>query len=196
MTAHFQNIRPNSLGDLPRIHPSAFVDPSAQIIGNVDIGQGVLVGPLAVIRADETGPDGRVQPIQIASDSNIQDGVIIHSLGGTSVLIGQKVSVAHGVIIHGPCEIGNECFLALRSVFYNATLEEAVWVGIGSIIMRATIPAGTMVPAGSIIRSKTDVRHFRLVNEKEQSYREDVLEASHKVRRGYAELYQGDKPGA
>ncbi|MEE4602286.1 MAG: hypothetical protein V2J65_13480, partial [Desulfobacteraceae bacterium] len=60
-----RNIRPNLAGDYPEIHPSALIDPSAQIIGNVKAGKNVFIGPLAVIRADERGPDGTVTPIII-----------------------------------------------------------------------------------------------------------------------------------
>jgi len=187
-------VRPNPTGDWPEIDPTAFVDPSAQIIGNVRIGPNVFVGPQAVIRADEADAEGKVHPVVIEAESNIQDGVIIHSRGGTSVRIGPRASIAHGVIIHGPCVIGEGCFLALRSVLYRATLEEAVWVGIGSIIMRANIPSHTMVPAGSVIRFETDVRHFRLTHLKEQEYQEDVFSASQTLRQGYLDLYRDSNP--
>lgn len=193
MASAFENIRPNPSGDRPSIHPSAFIDPSAQIIGNVRIGQDVFVGPLAVIRADEPGANGTVKPVVIEDDTNIQDGVIIHSMGGTTVKIGPAASLAHGVVIHGPCVIGKECFLALRTVLYSATIEDFVWVGIGSIIMRATIPSLTMVPAGSVIRSQEDVRFFRTTNAKEKKYQKDVLEACKKIRQGYTNFYMKPK---
>lgn len=185
-----RGVRSNPHGDWPEIDPSAFVDPSAQIIGNVRIGPNVYVGPQAVMRADEADIKGKVHPVIIGAESNIQDGVIIHTRGGTSVTIGPKASIAHGVIIHGPCEIGEGCFLALRSVLYRATLEDAVWVGIGSIIMRATIPSHTMIPAGSVIRFDSDVRHFRLTNLKEQEYQENVCSVSQILRKGYLDHYK------
>ena len=88
---------------MARRDPSAYVDPTAQLIGNVRVGENVFVGPNAVIRADEPGTNGKVQPIMIEAESNIQDGVLIHSMGGASVRIGPKASIAHGVVIHGPC---------------------------------------------------------------------------------------------
>jgi carbonic anhydrase len=90
-----------------------------------------------VIRADEIGEDGAVQPVIIEAETHLQDGVVVHSRGGTSVVIGPRCTVAHGVIIHGPCTVGEGCFLALRSVLYNATLEDSVWVGIGAIVMKS-----------------------------------------------------------
>ncbi|MBC8460800.1 MAG: zf-TFIIB domain-containing protein [Deltaproteobacteria bacterium] len=77
-----------------------------------------------------------------------------------------------------------------RGLFYRATLEYAVWVGIGSVIMRATVPSHTMMPAGSVIRSENDVRHFRLTNVKEDEYRENVSAVSQTLRQGYIDLYR------
>jgi len=182
-------IRPNFLGDWPKIDPTAFVDPSAQILGNVHIGSDVYVGPLTVIRADEADSDGKVHPVVVESGSYIQDGVIIHAREGTEVRIGSSTNLAHGVIIHGPCTIGEGCFLALRVTVYNSTLEEGVWVGIGSIIMRATIPSHTMIPAGSLVRSDNDVRNYRLTNEKEIEYQKSVFKASAALRDGYKKFY-------
>jgi len=105
------------------------------------------------------------------------------------VRIGSSTNLAHGVIIHGPCTIGQGCFLALRATVYNSILEEAVWVGIGAIIMRATVPSHTMIPAGSVIRSKYDVRNYRLTTEKEMEYQRSVFRASAALRSGYREFF-------
>ena len=186
-------IRPNFIGDWPKIDPAAFVDPSAQILGNVHIGPDVYVGPLSVIRADEPGPDGKVHPVIIEGGSYVQDGVIIHAREGTEVIIGSGTNLAHGVIIHGPCVIGEGCFLALRVTVYNSMLEEAVWVGVGAIIMRATIPSRMMIPAGSVIHSKYDVRNYRVTNEKEIEYQKDVFRASAALRDGYRQYFSAHK---
>ena len=178
-------IRPNFVGDWPKIDPAAFVDPSAQIMGNVQIGPDVYVGPLTVIRADEPDASGKVHPVVIEAGSYVQDGVIIHAREGTEVRIGSGTNLAHGVIIHGPCLVGERCFLALRATVYQSTLEEEVWVGIGSIVMRATVPSHTMIPAGSVIRSSNDVRNFRLTNVKEIEYQKNVFKSSAALRDGY-----------
>lgn len=182
-------IRPNPTGDWPEIDPSSFVDPSAQIMGKVRIGPEVYVGPQCVIRADEIDPDGKVHPVVIESETHIQDGVIIHARAGTVVKIGPRANIAHGVVVHGPCAIGSGCFVALRAAIYSSTLEDEVWVGIGAIIMRATIPSHTMIPAGSVIRSSSDIRYYRLANVKEDEYQKSVFEASSQLRKGYMDLY-------
>lgn len=182
------NIRPNLVGDFPEIDPTALIDPSAQIIGNVKIGKNVFVAPLAVIRSDEPGQDGKVRPIVIDEESNIQDGVIIHSHGGDEVFIGARTTVAHGVAIHGPCTIKEGCFLAMRSTLYSADLESFVWVGMNATIMRVRLDAYNYVPAGAVIRSSRDVWDLRLVSEKEQAYMENVLLATNRLREDYRRM--------
>ena len=188
MTSLPYNIRPNLVGDYPQIDPTALIDPSAQIIGNVQISGDVFVGPLTVIRADQRGPDGKVAPIQIDTEVNIQDGVIIHTDPGASVSIGPKTSVAHGVIIHGPCTIGRECFLAVGAFLYKATLEDHVWVGMGAIAKLVTLPAFTRVPAGSVIHERPEVLGLRLVTDTERAYMEEVWAANSRLRMDYLEL--------
>ena len=188
MTSMQDNIRPNLAGDYPQIDPTALIDPSAQIIGNVKIDRDVFVGPLTVIRADQRGPDGKVAHIQIDREVNIQDGVIIHADPGTSVIIGSKTSVAHGAIIHGPCTIGQECFIAVRASLYKATLEDHVWIGIGAIAKMVTLHSFTRVPAGGVIRDRPEVLALRLITEKERKYMEEVWAANSSLRMDYLEL--------
>ncbi|PKN28362.1 MAG: carbonate dehydratase [Deltaproteobacteria bacterium HGW-Deltaproteobacteria-21] len=182
------NIRPNLAGDFPKIHPSSLIDPSAQIIGNVRIAQDVFVGPLTVIRADQRGADDKVEPIVIEEEVNIQDGVIIHSEPGKGVVLGARTSVAHGVTIHGPCRIGQYCFLAMRSTVYSVTFEDNVWLGMGATAMRVTLPSYTMVPAGGVIRGYPDAFGLRLVTDEEKEYMDQVLRENSRLRRDYLEL--------
>lgn len=188
MTTLPYNIRPNLAGDYPEIDPTALIDPSAQIIGHVQIDRDVFVGPLTVIRADQRGPGEKVAPIRINEAVNIQDGVIIHSDPGATVTIGSKTSVAHGVIIHGPCTVGRECFLALGASLYKATLEDHVWLGIGAIAKLVTLPSFTRVPAGSVIRERPEVLGLRLVTDAERTYMDEVLAANSRLRMDYLEL--------
>lgn len=184
----YNNIRPNLAGDYPQIDPTALIDPSAQIIGNVKIDKDVFVGPLTVIRADQRGPDGKVSPVQIDREVNIQDGVIIHTDPGASVIIGAKTSVAHGAIIHGPCTIGQECFIAIRASLYKITLEDHVWIGIGAIAKLVTLQSFTRVPAGAVIRDRPEVLALRLITDEEREYMEEVWDANSRLRMDYLEL--------
>lgn len=182
-------IRPNPVGDLPKIDPTAFVDPSAQIMGNVVIGPRVYVGPLSVIRADELDETGKVHPVIIEEDACVQDGVVIHGRAGTVLTIGRRCNISHGVVVHGPATIKADSFVAIRAVVYDSILEESVWVGVGSVVMRTTVPANTWIPAGSIIRSDHDTKQFRLIDLKEEKYKKGVYDASASLRDGYLTLY-------
>jgi len=182
-------IRPNPVGDWPKVDPTAFVDPSAQLMGNVVIGPKVYVGPMTVIRADEVDAHGKVHPVIIQEGTCIQDGVIIHGRAGSTVAIGPGANISHGVIVHGPATIKADCFVAIRAVVYDSELEESVWVGVGSIVMRTKVAANTWIPAGSVIRSDHDTRSFRLCDLKEQKYKNEVIDATTTLREGYRKLY-------
>lgn len=184
-------IRPNPVGDRPQIDPTAFVDPSAQIMGKVIIGPRVYVGPLSVIRADEVDETGTVHPVVIEEDACVQDGVIIHGRAGSEVRIGARCNISHGVIVHGPATIKHDSFVAIRAVVYGSVLGESVWVGVGSVVMRTTVAANTWVPAGSMVRSEHDTKQFRLIDLTEEKYKKGVYDASAALRDGYLKLYGG-----
>ena len=160
------SIRPNPNGDWPRIDPTAYIDPKALVIGNVNIGANVYIGPNAVIRADEPDASGEVMPIEIASECNVQDGVIIHALGGTQVIIGRKTSLAHGCIIHGPCTLGQRCFIGFKAVIYNAKLQDGVFVGAAAVIQDIDLPENTLVPPAAAILSQKDAATLTTKTEK------------------------------
>ena len=185
MTSLGKTVRPNPRGDWPQIDATAYVDPTAQVIGLVQIGPRVFIGPNAIIRADELNVDGGIEPIVLEAECNVQDGVIIHSHGGATVTIGARTSVAHGVAIHGPCTIGENCFLAMRCSLYSAILANEIWVGMSALVMRATIDPYTYIAAGSVIRSRPDAWGLRLISNKEKQYMKDVLEATNRLREDY-----------
>ncbi len=151
------SFRSNPNGDWPRVDPTAYIDPAAQIIGNVHIGPQVYIGPNAVIRADESDDKGQVHSIEIGPQCNIQDGVIIHALGGTRVTIGQRTSLAHGCIIHGPCTLGRECFVGFRAVVYKASLEDGVFINAGAVVQGVDLVANALVPLAVTVLSREDV---------------------------------------
>jgi carbonic anhydrase/acetyltransferase-like protein (isoleucine patch superfamily) len=126
--------------------------------------------------------------IKIEEEVNIQDGVLIHTHPGTSVTIGAKTSITHGVIIHGPCTVGEACFLAIRSTLYSATLENNVWLGMAALVMKTNLPSFSMVPVGAIIRGLPDALELRLVTEEEKEYMQRVLAANSRLRMDYLEL--------
>jgi carbonic anhydrase/acetyltransferase-like protein (isoleucine patch superfamily) len=139
-------IRRNPCGMLPRVHSSAYIDPSAVVIGDVAIGRNVYVGPCAVVRADE-----KDSGITIGDGANVQDRVSIHALAGSRVIIEAEVSLAHGCIVHGPCRIGKGSFIGFNSVVFNAALEEEVFVHHLAVVEGGTVVRGSVVHSGMVV---------------------------------------------
>ena len=190
MTNHLgRSLRANPTGDWPQVDPTAYIDPTARVIGKVRIGADVYLGPYSVVRADEANDRGDVSPIVIEPECNIQDGVIIHALAGTSVTIGRRTSLTHGCIIHAPCAIGQACFIGFRAVVYEATLGDGVFVGAGSVIQAIKLVPKTLIPPGASVLSKGDVlRLADVTGPTEQLFVENVIAANLKLAKGYSEL--------
>ncbi len=116
----------NPAEESPKISASAYVSESAVITGNVIIGEQVFIAPHASIRADE--PNSMVI---IGYGCNIQDNVIIHALTNTKVMIGDYTSLSHGCIVHGPVEVGMNCFIGFGAVIFDCSIEDGCFVSAG-----------------------------------------------------------------
>jgi len=189
----WSNIRPNPAGDRPRIHPTAYVDSSAIVIGNVQIGPRVFVGPCAVIQADETAPSGRVAPIEIGDECNVQDGVIIHALGGSPVSTGPRTSLSHGCVVHGPCQIGQGCFIGFRAVVFNARLADGVFVSAGAMVQGVEVPANRSIPPGVSVLSQEQACRLDKVDPSQRVFVQAVVAANQRLTAGYLRLSAGER---
>lgn len=187
-TAIPRSARPNPAGDKPKVDPTAYIDPTAQVIGKVRIGARTFVGPTAVIRADEAGKHGQIQPVFIGRDCNVQDGAIVHALKGTRVVIGSRTALAHGAIVHGPAELGAGCFVGFRAVVFNATLGDGVYVGSGAIIQNVRIEANTLVPAGCAVLSQDQADGLGRTGAAERTFIRAVVNSNVRLALGYLRL--------
>jgi zinc/manganese transport system substrate-binding protein len=181
-------IRKNPSGDLPRIAESAYVDKTAIICGKVVIGENVFVGPYAVIRADEVDASGDMQPITIGANSNIQDGVVIHSKSGAAVTIGEFSSIAHRSIVHGPCTVGNRVFIGFNSVLFNCVVGDGCVVRHNSVVDGRDLPEDFYVPSTTRIGPNTDLSQFPPVSVSASEFSEDVARTNVDLVRGYKAL--------
>ena len=121
-------------GVAPRIHSSCYIDESAQIVGEVEIGENSSVWMNAVLRGD-------VFAIRIGNNSNVQDCAVLHGMRHKyGVILGDWVTVGHSVTLHG-CTVANRCLIGMGAVVLNN-----VQIGEGSIIA-----AGTVVPENTVI---------------------------------------------
>lgn len=178
-------IRKNPSGHLPLIAGSAFVDRTAIVCGKVIIGDNVFVGPYAVIRADETDAHGEMEPIRIGDNSNIQDGVVIHSKAGGPVEVGAHTSIAHRSIVHGPCRVGDRVFIGFNSVLFNCAVGDGCVVRHNAVVDGCDLPPGFYVPSTARIGPTTDLTTIARVTPQESEFSEDVLRANADLVRGY-----------
>jgi len=125
---------------VPTVHESAFVDQSAQVIGDVQIGAESSVWMNVVIRGD-------VHFIRIGARTNIQDGTIVHVMRNTHpTVIGDDVTIGHGAVVHG-CTIEDRCLIGMGAILLNGCR-----VGTGSIVGAGTlVPEDMVIPPGSLV---------------------------------------------
>ena len=124
---------------IPTVPASCYVDPSAQLIGDVILGDHASIWMNAVLRGD-------VHSIRIGRYSNIQDCSVLHGMKEQyGVFIGDYVTVGHSVTLHG-CTIEDRCLIGMGSIILNGAR-----IGAGSIIAAGTlIPEKTVVEPGSL----------------------------------------------
>ncbi|WP_139979577.1 gamma carbonic anhydrase family protein [Nocardioides litoris] len=128
-------------GKRPRVHPDAFVAPTAVLIGDVTVEAGASVWYGAVLRAD-------ICTIVVREGSNIQDGSVLHAAPGEVLEVGPNATVGHGCVVHGRAVeekalVGNGSTLLDGSVVGPGTL-----VAAGSVVTPGTVLPGGMVAAG------------------------------------------------
>ncbi|HUK73873.1 MAG TPA: gamma carbonic anhydrase family protein [Candidatus Bathyarchaeia archaeon] len=125
-------------GISPTVPASCYVDESAQLIGDVVLGENASVWMNAVVRGD-------VHMIRIGANSNIQDCSVLHGmLGKWPVIVGDWVTVGHLVTLHG-CVVEDQCLIGMGVVILNGAR-----IGAGSIIA-----AGTLIPEGTVVEPRS-----------------------------------------
>jgi gamma-carbonic anhydrase len=124
----------------PTVHPSAFVDASAQVIGDVHLGPESSVWMNVVVRGD-------VHYVRIGARTNIQDLTLVHVMRDTNpTVIGDDVTVGHSAVVHG-CTIEDRCLIGMGAILLNGCR-----IGTGSIVAAgALVPEGFVVPPGSMV---------------------------------------------
>ena len=139
-------------GKKPAIASNVFVAPSAQIIGNVNIGEEATIWFNAVLRGDEG-------PITIGKRCSIQDNSTIHLYEGAPVIVEDEVTVGHNVILHG-CKIGKRSIIGMGStILDHAEIGEECIIGANTLISNGKkIPPRSLVVGspGRVVRELTD----------------------------------------
>ena len=170
-------IRPYK-GIWPRLGERVFVDVSAQVIGDVELGDHASVWMNAVVRGD-------VHSIHIGPCTNIQDNCVVHVFSERHpTIVGDHVTVGHSVTLHG-CRIDSYCLIGMGATILNGAHigEEAI------VAAQALVPEGMVVPPRSLVMG-TPAKVRRPITEEERAglrrYAEDYLE--------YKEAYLAETP--
>ncbi len=165
----------------PRVGASNYIHASAQVIGDVQLGEDASVWCQAVVRGD-------VNRIVVGRGSNIQDLTMCHVSHkteakplGSPLVIGDYVTIGHSVILHG-CEIGNECLVGMGSVVMDdVVIADQVMVGAGSLV-----PPGTHLESGYLYMGRP-VRKVRALTQAELAYLRYLAEHYIRVKNNYLE---------
>ncbi len=162
---------------LPIVHPTAYIDESAQVIGDVQIGQESSVWMNVVIRGD-------VNTIRIGDRTNIQDGTVIHVMRGTHpTIIGHVVTVGHAAILHG-CTIHYRVLVGMGAMLLNgAEIGEESIVAAGTLVPeQKQFPARSLLMGRPAVRKRgltdSEVASIRDYAERYVGYRKDYMSAS------------------
>lgn len=153
-------------GRWPVVGDEAYVDASAQVIGEVELGAQSSVWMNAVLRGD-------VHSIRIGARSNVQDGAVLHGMKGRyPVVVGQGCTIGHNATVHG------------------CVLEDDVLVGMGAVVLNgAVIGAGSIVAAGAVVAERTVVPPRSLVVGVPAKVKRELTEAEVEGNRMYAVRY-------
>jgi carbonic anhydrase/acetyltransferase-like protein (isoleucine patch superfamily) len=162
-------------GVSPSVHPTAYVDPSAQVIGDVEIGPESSVWMNVVIRGD-------VHRIRMGARTNVQDGTIVHVMRDTHpTAVGDDVTIGHAAVVHG-CTIADRVLVGMGAILLNG-----VDIGIDSIVAAGTLlPEGTRIPPRSLVMgspgkvrrelSDREIASIRGYSERYVGYRLDYMQ--------------------
>ncbi|HIV78372.1 MAG TPA: gamma carbonic anhydrase family protein [Candidatus Sphingomonas excrementigallinarum] len=123
----------------PVVHETAWISPSADVIGEAVLGEQVSLWFGAVVRADNG-------PVHIGARTNVQDGAVLHSDPGSPLTVGADCTIGHRAILHG-CTVGDRCLIGMGAIVLN----DAV-IGAGSLVgAGALVTEGKVFPSGSLI---------------------------------------------
>lgn len=147
-------------GVAPKVGKTSWVHETAQIIGDVEIGEDCFIGPGAAIRGD-------FGPIRIGDRTSVQDNSVLHCRLGERCVVGDEVTIGHAAVLHG-CTVGNRTIIGI-----NSTVADGAFVGADCIIAEgAVVRTGMKIPEGSLAAGVPAVIKAQLNDE--QRIRKDM----------------------
>ena len=155
-------------GVIPVVHPSAYVHPSAVLIGDVIIGARCYVGPNASLRGDF----GR---IQLMAGANIQDCCIVHGFAEQTTLIEENGHIGHGAVLHS-CTVGRDALIGMKAVVMDRAI-----IGARAVVAScAFVPAGMLVPEQTLVAG-LPAKVIRLLSDEEVQWKNEGTRAYHEL---------------
>jgi carbonic anhydrase/acetyltransferase-like protein (isoleucine patch superfamily) len=147
---------------MPRIAASAYIDASAQIIGDIEIGERSSVWPNVSARGD-------VNSIRIGNETSIQDNTVLHvDRLQYPCIIGNRVTVGHAAVLHG-CEVADEVLIGIGAIVLNGAK-----IGRGAIVAAgALVPEGMEVPANMLVMGTPAKVRREVTPEEQQRFKEN-----------------------
>ncbi len=153
--------------DRPRIHPSAFVHDSAEIIGRVRIKKNASIWPQVVLRGD-------IEPITIGEASNVQDSTVMHTSRRIPVYLGKAVTIGHGAIVHG-AKVGDYSLVGMGAILLDGcVIGKECLIGAGALVtegMRVP-PRSLVVGMPGRVKRRLTAQELRLLHKRPKDYRE------------------------
>jgi carbonic anhydrase/acetyltransferase-like protein (isoleucine patch superfamily) len=166
-------------GVAPRVAASAWVADSAEVIGNVVLGEHCSVWPGAVIRGDNA------EPIVIGAGSNIQDGSVLHADPGKPLVIGRGVTIGHKVVLHG-CSVGDGSLVGIGAVVLNgARIGRHCLVGAGALVTEGKVfPDGSLVVGSpAVVKRELTSEQIAGLERSSAHYADNAVRFARKLRR-------------
>lgn len=174
-------------GLVPVVHPTAWVHPTAVIIGDVMIGEGVYIGPLASLRGDY----GR---LIVERGANLQDSCIMHGYCDTDTIVRENGHIGHGAILHG-CIIGRDALVGMNSVIMDGAI-----IGEESIVAAMSFVKAGFTGARRQMLVGTPARYLREVTDEELHWKQlntqEYQDLAQRCRKGLRETIPLTAPEA
>lgn len=128
--------------------------------------------------------------ISVHSGSNVQDNVVVHALSHSEVLIGKNTSLAHSCIVHGPCRIGEDCFIGFGAVVFDCNIGKDTLVLHKSIVRGVDISSGRMVPDGTVIAGQDCADALEDITKDMTEFKRSVVSTNIDLVKGYIKLVE------
>lgn len=185
----------------PTIPDTSYVHDLAAVIGDVTLGEYVMISPFASLRGDEG------MPIYVGDKTNAQDGVILHALETVdeegnpvnlvevagkeyAIYVGSRVSMAHQSQVHGPASVGDNSFIGMQAFVFKASVGKGCVLEPGSKVIGVTVADGRYVPAGSVINTQEQADALPVITEDYpmRTLNDGVIHVNVELAKGYKSM--------